>query len=163
MLHNATCSGCLSTADAAICSVHLIASPDIGAWREVCPDGTLGALRGRSTRGDACCFRCGARRADILVRRRAGQAFEGGRSDQYSIELRSDAESLALPGVAAIDIEIREPTARLTLNAVDITIASVTADDNVERADVALVAGRALEVIAISADLKARALPAIDA
>jgi hypothetical protein len=33
----------------------------------------------------------------------------------------------------------------------------------VERADVTLVAGRALEVIAISADLKARALPAIDA
>ncbi len=56
----------------------------------------------------------------------------------YSIELRPDAESLALPGVAAIDIEIREPTARLTLNAVDITIASVTADGSAERADVAL-------------------------
>ncbi len=62
-----------------------------------------------------------------------------------------------------IDIDVREPTPRLTLNAGDIAIASVTADDNVERADVALVAGRALEVIAISADLKARALPAIDA
>jgi hypothetical protein len=35
----------------------------------------------------------------------------------YSIELRPDAESLALPGVEVIDIELREPTARLTLNA----------------------------------------------
>jgi len=31
----------------------------------------------------------------------------------YSIELRPDAESLALPGVEVIDIEVREPTARL--------------------------------------------------
>src|SRR3954454_1933255 len=56
----------------------------------------------------------------------------------YSIELRPDAESLALPGVEVIDIEVREPTARLTLNAVDTTFASVTVDDSAERADVAL-------------------------
>jgi aminopeptidase N len=56
----------------------------------------------------------------------------------YSIELRPDAESLALPGVEVIDIEVREPTARLTLNAVNTTFASVTADDSAERADVAL-------------------------
>jgi aminopeptidase N len=56
----------------------------------------------------------------------------------YSIELRPDAESLALPGVEVIDIEVREPTARLTLNAVNTTFASVTADDVAERADVAL-------------------------
>ena len=56
----------------------------------------------------------------------------------YSIELRPDAESLALPGVEVIDIEVREPTARLTLNAVDTTFASVTADDGAERAEVAL-------------------------
>jgi aminopeptidase N len=55
----------------------------------------------------------------------------------YSIELRPDAESLALPGVEVIDIEVREPTARLTLNAVNTTFASVTADDSLERADVA--------------------------
>ena len=48
----------------------------------------------------------------------------------YSIELRPDAESLALPGVEVIDIEVREPTARLTLNAVNTTFASVTADDS---------------------------------
>lgn len=57
---------------------------------------------------------------------------------QYAIELRPDAESLALPGVAVIDIDVREATARLMLNAVDIAIASVTADDSAERADVAL-------------------------
>ena len=34
----------------------------------------------------------------------------------YSIELRPDAESLALPGIEVIDIDVREPTARLTLN-----------------------------------------------
>jgi aminopeptidase N len=53
----------------------------------------------------------------------------------YSIELRPDAERLALPGVEAIDIDLREPTARLTLNAVNTTFASVTADDSAERAD----------------------------
>src|SRR5207237_9931003 len=56
----------------------------------------------------------------------------------YSIELRPDAESLALPGVEVIDIDVREPTARLTLNAVNTTFVSVTADDAAERADVAL-------------------------
>ena len=55
-----------------------------------------------------------------------------------SIELRPDAESLALPGVEVIGIEVREPAARLTLNAVNTTFASVTADDGAERADVAL-------------------------
>ena len=59
-------------------------------------------------------------------------------TDDYSIELRPDAESLALPGVEVIDIEVREPTARLTLNAVNTIFASVAADDGAERADVAL-------------------------
>src|SRR5215208_7251010 len=56
----------------------------------------------------------------------------------YSVELRPDAESLALPGVEVIDIEVREPTARLTLNAVNTTFASVTVDDSLTRADVTL-------------------------
>jgi aminopeptidase N len=56
----------------------------------------------------------------------------------YSIELRPDAESLALPGVEVVDIEVREPTARLMLNAVNIAIASVTVDDGADRAEVAL-------------------------
>src|SRR3954468_24826403 len=56
----------------------------------------------------------------------------------YSIELRPDAGSLALPGVEVIHIEVREPTARLTLNAVNTTFASVTVDDSLARADVTL-------------------------
>ena len=56
----------------------------------------------------------------------------------YAIELKPDAASLALPGVEIVDIEVREPTARLTLNAVDTTFASVMVDDGTERAEVAL-------------------------
>jgi aminopeptidase N len=56
----------------------------------------------------------------------------------YAIELRPDADSLALGGIEVIDIEVREPTARLTLNAVNTTFASVTVDDGAEGADVAL-------------------------
>jgi aminopeptidase N len=56
----------------------------------------------------------------------------------YSIELRPDAGSLALSGVEVIDIEVREPTARLTLNAINTTFASVTVDDGLARADVTL-------------------------
>ncbi|WFU15962.1 M1 family metallopeptidase [Bradyrhizobium sp. CB3481] len=56
----------------------------------------------------------------------------------YAIELRPDAEKLELGGVEVIDIEVREPTARLTLNAVSTTFASVTVDDGAERADIAL-------------------------
>jgi aminopeptidase N len=56
----------------------------------------------------------------------------------YAIELKPDAISLALPGVAIVDIEVREPTARLTLNAVDTTFAAVMVDDGTERADVTL-------------------------
>jgi len=41
----------------------------------------------------------------------------------YSIELSPDVESLALPGVV-IDIDVRKPTAGLTLNAVNTVFAS---------------------------------------
>ena len=56
----------------------------------------------------------------------------------YTIELKPDSESLALPGVATVDIEVREPTARVTLNAVNTTFSAVTADDGAQRADIAL-------------------------
>lgn len=56
----------------------------------------------------------------------------------YAIELKPDITSLALPGVEIIDIEVRAPTARLTLNAVNTTFASVTVDDGTARADIAL-------------------------
>jgi aminopeptidase N len=56
----------------------------------------------------------------------------------YAIELTPDLRTLALPGVETIDIEVREPTARLVLNAVNTTFASVTIDDEAQRADVTL-------------------------
>jgi aminopeptidase N len=56
----------------------------------------------------------------------------------YAIELTPDLASLRLEGVEAVDIEVREPTARLTLNAVDLTLDAATVDDDAQRADVAL-------------------------
>jgi len=56
----------------------------------------------------------------------------------YAIELTPDLASLRLEGVEAVDIEVREPTARLTLNAVNITLGAATIDDDAQRADVAL-------------------------
>ena len=56
----------------------------------------------------------------------------------YAIELKPDITTLALPGVEIVDIQVREPTARLTLNAVNTTFASVTVDDDTSRADIAL-------------------------
>jgi aminopeptidase N len=55
----------------------------------------------------------------------------------YAIELKPDAQNLALQGVEVIDIEVREPATRLTLNAVNTRIASATVDEGIERADVA--------------------------
>jgi hypothetical protein len=51
------------------------------------------------------------------------------RRQSFRSTIQPDAESRALPGAEVIDIEVREPTARLTLNAVNTTFASVTADD----------------------------------
>lgn len=59
----------------------------------------------------------------------------------YAVELKPDVVNLALSGVEIIDIEVRGPTARLTLNAVNTTFAAVTVDDDAARADVALDAG----------------------
>src|SRR5216683_1977113 len=56
----------------------------------------------------------------------------------YAIELTPDLASLRLEGVEAVDIEVREPTSRLTLNAVDMTLGAATIDDDAQRADVAL-------------------------
>src|SRR4051812_5977774 len=56
----------------------------------------------------------------------------------YTIELSPDPENPALPGFEAIDIEVRESTTRLTLNAVNTTFESATIDGDVQHADVAL-------------------------
>ena len=56
----------------------------------------------------------------------------------YAIELEPDLARLSLAGVEVIDIDIREPTARITLNAVNITLGDVSIDDNAQRPDIAL-------------------------
>ena len=57
---------------------------------------------------------------------------------RYAIELKPDLESLKLAGVETVDIEVREPAARLVLNAVDITLATAEIDDGAQRAEIAL-------------------------
>jgi aminopeptidase N len=47
----------------------------------------------------------------------------------YAIELTPDAKELTVSGQEVIDIEVREPTARLVLNAVNMTLAEATVDD----------------------------------
>ncbi|QPF83599.1 M1 family metallopeptidase [Bradyrhizobium genosp. L] len=55
----------------------------------------------------------------------------------YAIELTPDFTTLALPGVETVDIEVREPTVRVTLNAINTTFGEVGLDDGAERAEVA--------------------------
>jgi aminopeptidase N len=59
----------------------------------------------------------------------------------YAIELTPDLARLTLKGSEVVEIEVREPTAHLVLNAVDITIDAADIDDNAQRAEVALDAG----------------------
>ncbi|HEX7919866.1 MAG TPA: M1 family peptidase, partial [Bradyrhizobium sp.] len=56
----------------------------------------------------------------------------------YAIELTPDLISLALPGVETIDIEVREATAQLTLNAINTVFAEATIDDGAQRAMVVI-------------------------
>ncbi|QOZ27920.1 M1 family metallopeptidase [Bradyrhizobium sp. CCBAU 51753] len=54
----------------------------------------------------------------------------------YAIELTPDMTTLALPGVETVEIEVRQPTRQLTLNAVSTTFGDVTLDDGAQRAEV---------------------------
>jgi aminopeptidase N len=56
----------------------------------------------------------------------------------YAIELVLNPETLALAGSEVIDIEVREPTTQIVLNADDITFTAVTIDNGAQRASVAL-------------------------
>ncbi len=56
----------------------------------------------------------------------------------YAIQLTPDIEHLTIAGDEVIDIEVREPTSRLILNAVDMSFTTATIDDDAQRADVAL-------------------------
>lgn len=54
----------------------------------------------------------------------------------YAIELKPDMTSLTSSGVEIVDIEVREPTARIVLNAVGTTFDAVTIDGDAQRAEV---------------------------
>ena len=56
----------------------------------------------------------------------------------YAIELKPNLETLALAGSEVVDIEVREPTARLVLNAENMTLSSATIDDGAQSARIAL-------------------------
>ena len=56
----------------------------------------------------------------------------------YAIELTPDLENLTLAGTVAVDIEVREPAARLLLNAKSLTLTTATIGDEPQRAAIAL-------------------------
>ena len=56
----------------------------------------------------------------------------------YAIELEPNLERLTLAGAEVVDIEVREPTARLVLNAVSMTLTSATIDNETQSASIAL-------------------------
>ena len=56
----------------------------------------------------------------------------------YSIELEPNLDSLAIAGTEIIDIDVREATAQLVLNAVNMTLARATVDDGAQSATIAV-------------------------
>src|ERR1700744_6057289 len=56
----------------------------------------------------------------------------------YAIELAPDLQALTADGSEGIDIEVRETTWRLQLNAANLAIAEASIDDGAQRAEVAL-------------------------
>jgi aminopeptidase N len=60
---------------------------------------------------------------------------------RYAIDVKPDMASLTLSGVEVVDIEVREPTARIVLNAVNTTFDAVAIDGDAQRADVTQDAG----------------------
>jgi aminopeptidase N len=55
----------------------------------------------------------------------------------YAIELKPDLASLTTAGTETVDVELREPSARLTLNAVNMEITEASVDNGAGRADIA--------------------------
>src|SRR5258708_9112879 len=56
----------------------------------------------------------------------------------YAIELEPNLDSLTLAGLEIIDLEVREPTARLVLNAVGMTLTAAVIDNEAQGADITL-------------------------
>ncbi len=75
----------------------------------------------------------------------------------YAIELTPDLTSLKIAGSEVVDIEVREPTARLILNAVEMTLDAASIDDDAERADIALDAAAETATLSFAKPLAAGA------
>ncbi|WP_407156404.1 M1 family metallopeptidase [Bradyrhizobium sp. STM 3557] len=57
---------------------------------------------------------------------------------RYDIDLTPDLAQLTIAGLETVEVELREPAARITLNAVNMTIDEASADDGAQHAAVAL-------------------------
>src|SRR5580700_9095194 len=68
-----------------------------------------------------------------------------------------DLQKLTLAGAETVDIEVREPTAKVTLNAVNMALASAGVDDDAQRAEVSLDAATETATLSFSAPLAAGA------
>ncbi len=75
----------------------------------------------------------------------------------YAIELTPDLQKLTLAGTETVDIEVREPTAKVTLNAVNMALASAGVDDDAQRAEVSLDAATEAATLSFSQPLVAGA------
>src|SRR5215472_6243281 len=56
----------------------------------------------------------------------------------YAIELAPDLQALSIAGHEIVDVDVREPTARVVLNTVNIEIAEAGIDDGAQRAEISL-------------------------
>jgi len=59
----------------------------------------------------------------------------------YALDLRPNLDKLSVSGSVAIDIEVREPTDRIVLNARDMKFASATIDRAVAARDIGITEG----------------------
>jgi aminopeptidase N len=75
----------------------------------------------------------------------------------YAIELEPDLENLTLAGSEVVDIEVREPTDKLVLNAVGVTLGEAGIDASAARARIALDAGNETATLTFSRPLAAGA------
>ncbi len=56
----------------------------------------------------------------------------------YAIELAPDLRALSIQGSETVDVDVREPVARIVLNAVNTDISEASIDDGAQRAEVSL-------------------------
>ncbi|WP_407176706.1 M1 family metallopeptidase [Bradyrhizobium sp. STM 3562] len=72
----------------------------------------------------------------------------------YGIDLNPDPQKLTLSGTELVDIEVREPTTRVVLNAVNMSLSEVSIDDKL-RPDVSLDAGAETATLSLREPLAA--------